>query len=91
MNIRRLSLRFNLDNEQDRLAYEKLQNIDRTQYKSVNSYIISVINKANDNSFDVFRKILREELKSVAISAVTDTPENEDNDRMVLEDLEMFM
>ena len=91
MNIRRLSLRFNLDNEQDRLAYEKLQNIDKTQYKSLNSYILSVINKANDNSFDMFRTILREELQSVAISATAVTPKNEENDIMVLEDLEMFM
>ena len=52
------NIRFNLDNEDDRKAYEYLQSMDRKQYKSYSRAVISAINeyfereqKLTDNPF----------------------------------------
>ena len=47
MRIERIGLRFNLDKESDKKAFEFLQGVD---CKSLNKYIISIIAEYADNS-----------------------------------------
>lgn len=43
MNIERLGIRFNLDKEKDRKAFEFLQGYDKKKYKSLNKFLIDII------------------------------------------------
>ena len=43
-NIFTTTLRLNLDNEDDRRAWEYLRGLDRTRHKSYSSAIVSAIN-----------------------------------------------
>ena len=40
MNIKKTNLRFNLDKESDKKAYDFLQSLDKSSYKSVNRFVI---------------------------------------------------
>ena len=73
MSIKKTNLRFNLSNEKDKKAWEELQNIDKKKYKSMNKFIISLINNYSENKCteknesDIIEKIIsaiREELKN---------------------------
>ncbi len=44
MKIIKTNLRFNLNKEADKKAYEFLQTIDKSSHKSVNRFVISLIN-----------------------------------------------
>ena len=43
MKIERLGIRFNLDKEKDRKAFEFLQGYDKKKYKSLNKFLIDII------------------------------------------------
>ena len=45
MSVKKTNLRFNLDKESDKKAYEYLQGLDKSSHKSVNRSVISLINE----------------------------------------------
>lgn len=49
MNIERLGIRFNLDKEKDRMAFEFLQGYDKERYKSLNKFLIEIISEYAEN------------------------------------------
>ena len=75
MRVIKTNLRFNLDKEADKKAYEFLQTIDKSSYKSVNRFVIFLINDYADkkhieqserNFTEKIVSAIREELKSFA-------------------------
>ena len=45
MSVKKTNLRFNLDKESDKKAYEYLQSLDKSSHKSANRFVISLINE----------------------------------------------
>lgn len=45
MKVIKTNLRFNLEKEADKKAYEFLQSLDKSSHKSVNRFVISLINE----------------------------------------------
>lgn len=75
MRVIKTNLRFNLDKEADKKAYEFLQTIDKSSYKSVNRFVISLINDYADKKHieqteqkftEKIVSVIREELKAFA-------------------------
>lgn len=75
MKIERLGIRFNLNKEKDRKAFEFLQGYDKERYKSLNKFLIEIIveyaesyNTEKEQSDFLERVIftIRQELKSNA-------------------------
>ena len=75
MRVIKTNLRFNLDKEADNKAYEFLQTIDKSSHKSVNRFVISLINdyadkkhieQAERNFTEKIVSSIREELKAFA-------------------------
>lgn len=48
MKVIKTNLRFNLEKEADKKAYEFLQSLDKSSHKSVNRFVISLINDYAD-------------------------------------------
>ncbi len=65
MRAKRISLRFNLDNEDDRRAWETLHRLDA---QSINSEIIARINAKEQANFlkDLIRQVVAEEFARAA-------------------------
>lgn len=66
MKIKRLSLRFNLENETDRKAWEHLQTVTDSKNKA----IISAINayfEQGSNLTEVIRETIRDCLKDISV------------------------
>ncbi len=53
MNVIKTNLRFNLEKDADKKAYEFLQTIDKSTHKSVNRFVISLINDYADKKHTV--------------------------------------
>ncbi len=75
MKVIKTNLRFNLDKEADKKAYDFLQTIDKSSHKSVNRFVISLINEyANKKHIEQTERnftekivsAIREELKAFA-------------------------
>ena len=75
MKVIKTNLRFNLEKEADRKAYEFLQSLDKSSHKSVNRFVIYLVNDYADNEHheraesQLTQKIIsaiREELKAFA-------------------------
>ena len=75
MRVIKTNLRFNLDKEADKKAYEFLQTVDKSSHKSVNRFVISLINDYADkkhieqvehNFTERIVSAIREELKAFA-------------------------
>lgn len=75
MNIKKTYLRFNIDKEADKNAWEYLKSLDKSAHKSVNRFVISLINEYAKNTAksqaetELVEKIvsaIREELKAFA-------------------------
>ena len=75
MKVIKTNLRFNLDKEADKKAYEFLQTIDKSSHKSVNRFVISLINDYADkkhieqvehNFTERIVSAIRDELKAFA-------------------------
>ena len=70
--IYRLNIRFDLTDESQRSIAERLQDLNRKQYGSINKFIIAAIGKAFDCNgsstltAEEVRSIIREELQDVA-------------------------
>ena len=90
---KRFSLRFNLDNEADRKAWEHLQSAPDSKNKA----IISAINayfEQGGNLEKVIRETIRECLKDISVvQAVTEEPTEEisEDENTLMDSLEMFM
>lgn len=75
MKVIKTNLRFNLEKEADKKAYEFLQSLDKSTHKSVNRFVISLINNYADkkhieqterNFTEKIVSAIREELKAFA-------------------------
>ena len=75
MKIERLGIRFNLDKEKDRIAFEFLQGYDKEKYRSLNKFIIEIISeyaetynteKEQSDFLELVISTIRQELKSNA-------------------------
>ena len=90
---KRFSLRFNLDNEAERKAWEHLQSV----LDSKNKTIISAINayfEADGNIEKVIRETIRECLKDISVvQAVADKPTEEisEDENTLMDSLDMFL
>ena len=90
---KRFSLRFNLDNEADRKAWEHLQSVTDSKNKA----IISAINayfETDGNIEKVIRETIRECLKDISIvqmAAEEPTEEISEDENTLMDSLEMFM
>ena len=90
---KRFSLRFNLDNEADRKAWEHLQSAPDSKNKA----IISAINayfETDGRMETIIRQTIRECLKDIyVVQAVTEEPTKEisEDENTLMDSLEMFM
>ena len=90
---KRFSLRFNLDSEADRNAWNHLQSVTDSKNKSV----ISAINayfEQDGNLEKVIRETIRECLKDISVAqAVADktTEEISEDENTLMDSLDMFM
>ena len=90
---KRFSLRFNLDNEAERRAWEHLQSAPDSKNKA----IISAINAyfENDGRMEtIIKQTIRECLKDISVvQAVTEEPTEEisDDENTLMDSLDMFM
>ena len=75
MSIKKTNLRFNLNKEADKKAYEFLLSLDKSSHKSVNRFVILLINdyadkkylkQAEQNFTERIVSAIREELKAFA-------------------------
>ena len=93
MTIKRFSLRFNLDNEADRKAWEHLQGAPNSKNKA----IISAINayfETDGRIETIIRETIRECLKDISVvQAATQEPTEEisEDENTLMDSLEMFM
>ena len=93
MSIKRMSLRFNLDNEADRKAWEHLKNTADSKNKAV----ITAINQfyePHTEITEVIRKTIRECLQNLSVIQMesaqpTEALSEEDNELMYC--LDMFL
>lgn len=90
---KRFSLRFNLDNEADRKAWEHLQSAPDSKNKT----IISAINayfETDGNLEKVIRETLRECLKDISVvkaAAEESTEEISEDENTLMDSLDMFL
>ena len=89
---KRFSLRFNLDNEAERKAWEHLQSV----LDSKNKTIISAINayfETDGNIEKVIRETIRECLKDVPIIKAVEEPIEEisEDENTLMDSLDLFM
>ena len=89
---KRFSLRFNLDNEADRKAWEHLQSV----LDSKNKTIISAINayfEMDGNIEKVIRETIRECLKDMPVVKAAEEPIEEisEDENTLMDSLDLFM
>ena len=104
-NLYRVTVRFNLDNEDERRIADYLRSLKKSEsgslngfmVKAVESYIRSLENLGGNNfTLEDIRRIFREETQNMGVAVkMPVTHENSaneqaDNDASVLEALEMF-
>ena len=79
MKVKRLSLRFNLDNETDRKAWEALHRLDA---RSINGEIIARINAKEQAEVlkDLIRQVVSEELAKRGAVQVAPQAENSEEE-----------
>ena len=93
MTIKRFSLRFNLDNEADRRAWEHLQPVTDSKNKT----IISAINayfETDGRMESIIRETIRACLKDISVvQAVTEEPTEEisEDENTLMDSLDMFL
>ena len=89
---KRFSLRFNLDNEAERKAWEHMQSVTDSKNKA----IISAINayfETDGNIEKVIRETIRECLKDVPIIKAVEEPIEEisEDENTLMDSLDLFM
>jgi hypothetical protein len=95
MSIKRMSLRFNLDNESDRKAWEHLQSVADSKNKSVIDSLNASFEQANSLA-DLIRQTIRECLSAgtfvpADISSQTEEPEVSEDEAALLDAMDAFM
>ena len=89
---KRFSLRFNLDNESERKAWEHLQSAPDSKNKaiiaSINAYF-----ETDRNLAKVIRETIRECLKDISVVKATEEPIEEisEDENTLMDSLDMFM
>ena len=89
---KRFSLRFNLDNEADRNAWEHLQSASDSKNKaiiaSINAYF-----ETDRNLAKVIRETIRECLKDISVVKATEEPIEEisEDENTLMDSLDMFL
>lgn len=92
MSIKRMSLRFNLDNEADRKAWELLQNLSGSKNKA----IISAINgyfEQDNNLAEIVRETIAECLRNISVVKAQAEPTTEilsEEENELMDSLDMF-
>ena len=92
MSIKRMSLRFNLDNEADRKAWELLQNLSDSKNKA----IISAINgyfEQDNNLAEIVRETIAECLRNISVVQAQVEPTTEklsEEENELMDSLDMF-
>ena len=89
---KRFSLRFNLDNEADRKAWERLQSAPVSKNKA----IISAINayfETDGNLEKMIRETIRECLKDISVVKAAEEPTEEisEDENTLMDSLDLFM
>ena len=90
---KRFSLRFNLDNEADRKAWEHLQSAPNSKNKAIISAINDYV-ETDGNIEKVIRETIRKCLKDISIvqmAAEEPTEEISEDENTLMDTLEMFM
>ena len=95
MSIKRMSLRFNLDNESDREAWEHLQSIPDSKNKA----IIDALNASSQQAnalVELIRQTIRECLSAgmfvpADISSPAEEPEVSEDEAALLDAMDAFM
>ena len=84
MTIKRISLRFNLDNPEDKAAWEHLHKV---KTDSLNKEIISMINAAGHNKelSELLRQTVTVALRGISFEPVKKEPEISESDLAVLD------
>ena len=95
MSIKRMSLRFNLDNESDRKAWEHLQSVPDSKNKAVIDALNASFEQANALA-DLIRQTIRECLSAgmfvpADISSQTEVPEVSEDEAALLDAMDAFM
>ena len=89
---KRFSLRFNLDNEVERKAWERLQSAPDSKNKaiiaSINAYF-----ETDGNIEKVIRETIRECLKDISVVKVAEEPTEEisEDENTLMDSLDLFM
>ena len=89
---KRFSLRFNLDNEAERKAWEHLQSVldskNKTMISAINAYF-----EADGNIEKVIRETIRECLKDMPIVKAVEEPIEEisEDENTLMDSLDLFM
>lgn len=99
MSVYRMTLRFNLEDAQERGAAEYLQDL---RHGDGNRFVVSAVLarikedcacKVDSTLLDSIRRIFREEMRALPLTqenTVPALPAEEQEDRSVLDDLELF-
>ncbi len=93
MSIKRMSLRFNLNNEADRKAWEHLKNVTDSKNKAV----ITAINQFYEpytETTEVIRKTIRECLQNISVIQTESAQSTEtlsDEENLLLDSLDDFL
>ena len=103
MSKYRINVRFDLDDPKEAEAAQYLQSLDRSRNAFIVSSVLDSISSKsahNDISLEDIRKVIQEELQEISFvaapsvlqSAKTELTEEEqaENEKSVLDDLEMF-
>ena len=95
MSIKRMSLRFNLENESDRRAWEHLQSFPGSRNKAAIDAINAFFEQA-DTISDLIRETIRECLSAgtfvpADISSQEEEPEISEDEEALLDAMDAFM
>ena len=100
-NVYRLNVRFDCTDTEQKELVEKLQNLDRLQHGSINSFVIEAIRERFESAeqtqilTETLRQVLREELRGMTLEvppqkSAAEAPDNVDEVASVMETLAMF-
>ena len=93
MKLKRMSLRFNLDNEADRKAWKHLQDLSGSKNKAVISAINGYFEKDN-NLEEVIRETIKECLRDMSVVQIQTEPTTErlsEEENELMDSLNMFL
>ncbi len=94
MKPKRISIRFNMENEADRKAWEYLQGSDGSRNKAVITAINSHFDPVNSSVSDVVRKTIRECFQNISVVQPLPTeqpPTLTEDENTLLDSLDDFL